>query len=47
MSGRAPHVPEVDDVRAVQFEHIREPDRERIIRFVVDRRRLERARGRL
>ena len=33
--------------RAVQFEQIQEADRERIIRFVFDRQRLERREGRM
>ncbi|HUR84818.1 MAG TPA: PilZ domain-containing protein [Solirubrobacteraceae bacterium] len=36
-----------DEFRAVQFEQIQEADRERIIRFVFDRQRLERREGRM
>jgi hypothetical protein len=36
-----------DEFRAVHFELIKESDRERIVRFVFDRQRLERAHGRL
>jgi hypothetical protein len=36
-----------DEFRALHFEHIEEPDRERIVRFVFDRQRLDRRNGRL
>ncbi len=36
-----------NEFRAVQFEQIQEADRERIIRFVFDRQRLERRDGRM
>ena len=35
-----------DDFRALHFEHIQESDRERIVRFVFDRQRLELRHGR-